>query len=110
VPLGTVYPKFEVYLIVGTYLFPLAMFFLAFATQYFSDLNSDFWFKESKQATTTGFPTTCIVSKILHFCSFSHAYPTFQAPWLLVLLGKQSSTHSPDIPDLKVRGFTAAFR
>jgi hypothetical protein len=31
----------------GTYLFPLAMFFLAFATQYFADLNSAFWFKES---------------------------------------------------------------
>jgi hypothetical protein len=52
------------------------MFFLAFATQYFSDLNSDFWFKESKQATTMGFPTLTIISKILHFGSFSHACPT----------------------------------
>jgi hypothetical protein len=39
------------------------MFLLAFATQYLSDLNSDFWFKESKQATTMGFPTANIISK-----------------------------------------------
>jgi hypothetical protein len=48
------------------------MFFLAFATQGFSDLNSDFWFKKSKQATTMGFPTTCILSETLHFCSSPH--------------------------------------
>ena len=34
-------------LVLGTYVFPLAMFLLVFATQYFPDLSSGFWFKES---------------------------------------------------------------
>lgn len=34
-------------LVLGTYVFPLAMFFLAIATQYFPDLSSGFRFKES---------------------------------------------------------------
>jgi hypothetical protein len=70
-PLGTVNLKIEVCWIVGTYLFPLAMFLLAFATQYFSDVSSDFWFEESEQATTKGFPTTAIITWVIALCSFS---------------------------------------
>jgi hypothetical protein len=48
ITLGTVYQKIKLgCLSLGIYVFPLAVFFLAFATQYFLDLNSDFWFKES---------------------------------------------------------------
>jgi hypothetical protein len=46
-PYGTVQTSKLDCLVLGTYVFPLAMFFLAFATQYFPDLNSGFWFKES---------------------------------------------------------------
>ena len=47
-PKGTVVDSTKWFiLILGTYLFPLAMFFLVFATQYFPDLSSAFWFKES---------------------------------------------------------------
>jgi hypothetical protein len=84
------------------------MFFLAFATQYFSDINSDFWFKESKQATTRGFPTTGIISKILHFGSFSHACttPSCCACWFHWAGNRQIAR----LIGLKARGFTAAFR
>jgi hypothetical protein len=50
-------------LVLGTYVFPLAMFFLVFATQYFPNLNFGFRFKESEHAATVGFPTTLIITK-----------------------------------------------
>lgn len=41
-PLGTVNFRLLFLLFLGTYLFPLARFFLVFATQYFADIDSTF--------------------------------------------------------------------
>lgn len=46
-PYGTALTSKLNCLVLGTYAFPLAMFFLAFATQYSPALSAGFWFKES---------------------------------------------------------------
>jgi hypothetical protein len=79
-PYGTVQASKLDCLVLGTYVFPLAMFFLAFATQYFPDLSSGFWFKESQHATTMGFSTTSILSKPAHHVDrFAHLLIRFPA-------------------------------
>jgi hypothetical protein len=104
-------------LVLGTYVFPLAMFFLAIATQYFPDLSSGFWFKESEHATTMGFPIKSIIAEILHFCSSPHppsrcfVKQKFHSRRNHRFVSRSETlARTPYIPGLKVRGFTAAFR